>query len=97
VIIDDHQANSMAIFNSTPIPQEGTTFIFGSWVCVANGQGGFSSYLTNPRELEAPSPVSSHDVGILANGLSEIQLSNPIGNHASHLRAVPIFRSTLTI
>jgi hypothetical protein len=30
VIIDGHQANSMAIFNSTVVPQEGTTFIFSS-------------------------------------------------------------------
>jgi len=28
----------------------GTTFVFGSWVCVANGSGGFDSHLTNPGE-----------------------------------------------
>jgi hypothetical protein len=35
------------------VPNQGTTFTFGSWVCVANGSGGFDSYLSNPRELEA--------------------------------------------
>ena len=38
----------MATFTfSTMTPPRGATFIFGSWVCVANGSGGFDSYLTN--------------------------------------------------
>ena len=28
-------------------PPRGATFIFGSWVCIANGSGGFDSHLTN--------------------------------------------------
>ena len=32
----------------------GTSFIFGSLVCVANGSGGFSSYLINPTNTRAP-------------------------------------------
>ena len=28
-------------------PPRGATFIFGSWVCVTNGSGGFDSHLTN--------------------------------------------------
>ena len=47
-------ANSMASFTfNYAVPDQGTTFIFGSWVCVANSSGGFDSYLTNPREPEA--------------------------------------------
>ena len=41
-------ASSMATFAfSTMTPPRGATFIFGSWVCVANGSGGFDSHLTN--------------------------------------------------
>src|SRR6185503_10541504 len=36
-------------FNSMALDQD-TTFVFGSWVCVANGSGGFDSHLNNPRE-----------------------------------------------
>ena len=32
----------------------GTTFVFGSWVCIANGLGGFSSHLVNPTSTETP-------------------------------------------
>jgi len=35
------------------LPQ-GATIIFGSWVCVTNGSGGFNSHLTN-----SPTPKSS--------------------------------------
>ena len=48
-------ASSMATFAfSTMTHPRGTTFIFGSWVCVANGSGGFDSHLTN-----SPAPKSS--------------------------------------
>jgi hypothetical protein len=32
---------------------EGTTFIFGSWICVANGSGGFNGHLVDSRNPEA--------------------------------------------
>ena len=32
---------------SIMMPPRGATFIFGSWVCIANGSGGFDSHLTN--------------------------------------------------
>jgi len=32
----------------------GTTFIFGSWACTANGSGGFSSRQINDTSLETP-------------------------------------------
>ena len=37
---------------STMAPPQGATFIFGSWVCVANGSGGFDSHLTNSPTLK---------------------------------------------
>src|SRR6185437_2634226 len=39
---------------STMTPPRGASFIFGSWVCVANGSGGFDSHLTN-----SPTPKNS--------------------------------------
>ena len=30
---------------STMTPPLGATFIFGSWVCIANGSGGFGSWV----------------------------------------------------
>ena len=39
---------------STTTPPRGATFIFSSWVCIANGSGGFDSHLTN-----SPTPKSS--------------------------------------
>ena len=34
--------------NANSVP-EGTTFIFGSWACTADGTGGFSSHLVTPN------------------------------------------------
>jgi hypothetical protein len=39
-------------FTSTVL-DEGTTFIFGSWICVANGLGGFNGHLANFKKPEA--------------------------------------------
>ena len=33
--------------NANGVP-EGTTFVFGSWACTADGTGGFSSHLVMP-------------------------------------------------
>ena len=34
--------------NANSMP-EGTTFVFGSWACTADGTGGFSSHLVTPN------------------------------------------------
>ena len=55
---------------STVTPPQGATFIFGSWVCVANGSGGFDSHLTNsptPKNFTSKDSneiARSHDRGI---------------------------------
>ena len=41
-------------------PPQGATFVFGSWVCIANGSGGFNSHLTNPPMLKATTSESSN-------------------------------------
>ena len=53
---------------STMAPPQGATFIFGSWVCVTNGSGGFDSHLTNPPALKI---ITSEDSSKLADELAE--------------------------
>ena len=38
----------MGPISDDPMPKEGTTLNFGSWVYVADGSGGFTSHLTTP-------------------------------------------------
>ena len=47
--------------NTVALPQ-GATFVFGSWVCIANGSSGFDSHLANPITLEAISSESCNDL-----------------------------------
>jgi hypothetical protein len=38
----------MAFFKfPSPVLPEGTTFVFGSWVCIANGAGGFRRHIVD--------------------------------------------------
>jgi hypothetical protein len=54
VFIEHPPENSMASFDFTnAVLDEGTTFIFGTWVCIANGSSGFNSHLVDTREPEA--------------------------------------------
>jgi hypothetical protein len=40
--VKDPPASSMASFKFTrSVPSQGTTFVFGSWVCIADGVGDF--------------------------------------------------------
>jgi hypothetical protein len=48
-------------FSTMAFPQ-GATFVFGSWVCIANGSGGFDSHLASPIALEAISLESFNDL-----------------------------------
>ena len=60
-------ASSMATFAfSTMAPPQGVTFIFGSWVCVANGSGGFDNHLTNSPTLKI---TASEDSNVLAGSV----------------------------
>jgi hypothetical protein len=37
---------ALIIYNSIDIAiEEGATFVFGSWLCITDGVGGFSNYL----------------------------------------------------
>ena len=45
---------------STMEPPQCATFVFGSWVCVANGSGGFNSHLTNSPALNITTSEDSN-------------------------------------
>jgi hypothetical protein len=69
--------NSMASFNFTSaMLDEGTTFIFGSWICVANGLGGYNSHLVDSREPEASTSTQSSNLNKFINNRDELLLPN---------------------
>jgi hypothetical protein len=63
VFIEHPLENSMASlsFTSTML-DEGTTFIFGSWICLANSLGGFNGHLVDSRKPEASTSTQSSDL-----------------------------------
>jgi hypothetical protein len=90
VFIEHPPKNSMASFNFTSVvPDEGTTFTFGSWVCIANGSSGFKNHLANSKKPEASAPTSRCNIDNLADNLGGIELSDLIGSYASHIKANP--------
>ena len=52
-------------------PPQGATFMFGSWVYIAKGSGGFDSHLTNSPALKVATSedlnkfVRSNDQGVM--------------------------------
>ena len=86
-------ASSMATFSfSTMTPPRGATFIFGSWVCVANGSGGFDSHLTNsPTPKSSTSEDSnklagSHDRSIMLLPDLAKEIEPKLENNSSYIR-----------
>ena len=65
----------------TMAPPQGATFVFGSWVYVANGSGGFDSHLTNSPTLKITTSEDSnnlagsdnHGIMLLPNLAKEIE------------------------
>jgi hypothetical protein len=89
VFIEHPPENSMVSFDFTSaVLDEATTFVFGSWVCIANGSGGYNNRLADTKESEAPTTPSRRNADDLADGLGGIQFFGQIRNHASHLRAI---------
>jgi hypothetical protein len=75
VVIEHPPENLMASFNFTSfVLDEGTTFIFDSWICVTNSLGGFNSHLANSREPEASTSTRSSDLGEFIDNLDELLL-----------------------
>jgi hypothetical protein len=78
-LVEDHMANSTATIFMKPTVafNRGDTFVFGSWVCTADGGGSFQRRLTmppNPKTglVTLPEVVT----GDLAGKFGEISLYN---------------------
>jgi hypothetical protein len=71
---------------------EGTTFIFGSWICIANGLGGFNSHIANSRELEVSSSTRSSDLDKFIDNLDELLLPDL----ALQIEKMSVFNATST-
>jgi len=41
---------------------EGTTLVFGSWACTADGTGGFSSHLVTPNSHKLKTILQPADI-----------------------------------
>jgi hypothetical protein len=61
--IEDPPANSMASFQFTrSVPSQGTTFVFCSWICIADGAGSFRLFLVDMKpKTPAADPRSDFD------------------------------------
>jgi hypothetical protein len=93
VFIEHPPENSMASlsFTSTML-DEGTTFIFGSWICVANGLGGFNSYLDNSKKPEASTQPRQSDLDEFIDNLDELLLPDL----ARQIEKMSVFNATST-
>jgi hypothetical protein len=93
VFIEHPPENSMASFNFTSVLlDEGTTFIFGSWIYVANGLGGFNSHLANSMEPEASSSTRSSNLDEFIDNLDDLLLPDL----ALQIEKMSIFYATST-
>jgi hypothetical protein len=75
VLIEHPLENSMASISFTStVLDEGTTFIFGSWICIANGLGGFNSHLVDSRKPEPSTSTQSSNLKEFIDNLDELLL-----------------------
>jgi hypothetical protein len=93
VFIKHPLENSMASLSFTStILDEGTTFVFGSWICVANGLGGFNSRLADSRKLEASTPTRRSDLDEFIDNLDELLLPDLV----RQIEKMSVFNATST-
>jgi hypothetical protein len=78
VFIEHPLENSIASLSFTSnVLDEGKTFIFGSWICIANGLGGFISHLVDSRKPEAPAATRRCNLDSFIDDLDELMLPDP--------------------
>jgi hypothetical protein len=93
VFIEHPPENSMAPFSFTStVLDEGTTFIFGSWICIANGLGAFNGHLADSRKPEAFAANQCSDLHEFNDNLDELLLPDLAGE----IKRMSIFNATST-
>ena len=68
----------MANFGDYNSMSEGAMFIFGSWVCIVDGVGGFCRHFTPTTEKKASAPTTRCIIDELIEDFGVILLSNLI-------------------
>jgi hypothetical protein len=71
---------------------EGTTFVFDSWIFISNGFGGFNSHPANSRKLEASTPTRRSDLDEFIDNLDELLLPDLVWQ----IEKISIFDATST-
>jgi hypothetical protein len=85
--------NSMASFSFTiTVLDKGTTLVFGSWICIANGSGGFNVHLANSRKPEPSTPNRCSNLDKFVNNLDELLLPD----HTEEIERMSVFNATST-
>jgi hypothetical protein len=93
VFIEHPSKNLIASLNFTSaVLDKGTTFIFGSWICIANGLGGFNSHLVDSRKPEASTSTQSSNLEEFVNNLDELLLPDL----ALQIKKMSVFNVTST-
>jgi hypothetical protein len=83
----------MASFNFTSaVINEGMTFIFDSWICVADCLVGFNSHLANSKEPEGSPSTSSSDLDDFIDNLDDMLLPDL----AQQIKKMFVFNATST-
>jgi hypothetical protein len=83
----------MASFSFTStVLDEGTVFIFGSWICVANGSDGFNGHLADSRKPKAFAASRCSDLDEFVDNLDELLLPGLAGE----IMRMSIFDATST-
>ena len=82
----------MANFDDSNTAPEGTTLVFGSWVCKVDGVGGFSSHLVESTQPVAAATNYGNNADSTADDLHEPQLSELIGKYLDDLKSIPTRR-----
>jgi hypothetical protein len=74
VRIEDPPSNSMASFQFTKLVlSQGTTFVFGSWVCIADGEGNFHRFLIDIKP-KTPAAFSQSDLDKFVDDLDDLSI-----------------------
>jgi hypothetical protein len=93
LFIEHPPENSMASFSFTStVLDEDTTFFFPSWICVANGSGGFNGHLADSRKPEAFATSRCSDLDEFVDNLDELLLPGLTGE----IKRMSVFVATST-
>ena len=71
------------IANNMP---KGTTLVFGSWSCTADGSGGFSSHLITPKVTESKTnnqPAKISNIAELGGDQALLEVDSDINENVS--------------